>query len=327
MPAKTKTKTRTKKITAADIDAMTAPLPGLDREASGYTEDPLGLGFDLDETAPAIPRGAVIKEAVQEQIAQANAERFADAPRPFVDAMAEEARSAVGADATVAAVIAQLQAEIKHLKSQTQALTQRAAAEEAQGEGGLPFMYYKRPADGGPASGWIVFASGGVGPVSGGRDVGSYSVLLGKGFKPLPRYGITGSPASHHGRPGHEYAVFLNNGGGVDVPAAQVLALKWHVNCPVPGTKFPQYDKAVDAGLVQHFACDEGDCDFDLWFLRDDQTTAGACMAHLRSQHAYKHEEARAVLKEMGIFYRSSRVAEAVVAARRVQREFLELEE
>mgnify|MGYP001615885941 CR=1 FL=1 len=326
MPAKTKTKTKTKKMTAADIDAMTAPLPGLDQEASAYSEDPLGLGFDLDETAPAIPRGAVIKEAVQEQIAQANAARFADVHQPAIDAMAEEAAH-VGADATVAAVIAQLQAEIKHLKSQTQALTQRAAAEEAQGEGGLPFMYYKRPTDGGPASGWIVCASGGVGPVSGGRDVGSYSVLLGKGFKPLPRYGITGSPASHHGRPGHEYTVFLNNGGGVDVPAAQVLALKWHVNCPVPGTKFPQYDKAVDAGLVQHFACDEGDCDFDLWFLRDDQTTAGACMAHLRAQHAYKHEEARAVLKEMGVFYRSSRVAEAVVAARRVQREFLELEE
>lgn len=306
-------------------------------DASAYTEDPLGLGYEPgdsdDETAPALQRSVRVttREDVEEQIAQANAERIAAsteaAPTEVVDAAVAEVLRSAGSDSTVAAMIGQLQAEIKSLKNQTQTLTKRAADEDAQGEGGLPFMYYKRPSNGDAMSGWIISGSGGVGPVSGGRDVGSYSLLLGKGFKPLPRYGITGSPASHHGRPGHEYVVFFNNGGGKEVPASQVLALKWHINCPVPGTVFPQYEKALAAGEVQHFACDEGDCDFDLWFLRDDQTTAGACMAHLRAQHAYKHEEARAVLKEMGIFYRSSRVAEAVVAARRTQRQFLEAQD
>ena len=334
----TKTKTTTKaKITAADIDNLApSPTPTSDNDLSGYSEDPLGLGYhpDDDETAPAVPRQVRVRPSIEEQIAEDRAERIQERWRPPVDDPPDPfapdllaANAVEGADATVAAVITQLQAEIKQLKAQTQTLSKRAAVEDAQGEGGLPFMYYKRPSDGGLMSGWIVMASGGVGPVSGGRDVGTYSVLLGKGFKPLPRYGITGSPASHHGRPGHEYAVLLNNGGGIDVPAAQVLALKWHISCPVPGTVFPQYEQALAAGEVQHFACDEGDCEFDLWFLRNDQTTAGACMAHLRKNHAYKHEEARAVLKEMGIYYRSSRVADAVVAARRVQREYLELEE
>mgnify|MGYP001607464416 CR=1 FL=1 len=306
-------------------------------EASAYIEDPLGLGYHpsdeellADDTAPALRREliqtpATIKAEVQEQIAEARAERMTGSSNgadAVSSALAAEATAS--ADPSIAAVIAQLQAEITKLKSQTQNLSQRAEAEERQGEGGLPFMYYKRPKDGGPMAQWIICGSGGVGPVSGGRDVGSYSVLLGKGFKPLPRYGITGSPASHHGRPGHEYTVFLNNGGGKEVPASQVLALRWHIDCPVPGTVFPQYEAELAAGHVEHFECDEGDCYFSQWFLRDDQTTAGACMAHLRAQHGYKHDEARAVLKEMGVTYRTSRVAEAAAVGRRARREFLE---
>ena len=308
------------------------------QEASAYTEDPLGLGYqpsdeelEADETAPALRRSVVIRADVEEQIAEARAERVPGAPRS--DDVAVEpagvftqlaAEATAVADPTVAAVIAQLQAEVKRLTAATQTLTHRAEQEERQGEGGLPFMYYKRPRDNGPMAGWIVCASGGVGPVSGGRDVGSYSLLLGKGFKPLPRYGITGPPAGHYGRPGHEYTVFFNSGGGREVPASQVLALRWHTECPVPGTVFPQYEAELAAGNVEHFACDEGDCYFNLWFLKADQTTAGACMAHLRAQHGYKHDEARAVLKEMGVTYRTSRVAEAAAVGRQARRAFLE---
>lgn len=302
-----------------------------------FSEDPLDIGVgpnedDDGDTAPAVRRERSDHDIVAAAFGDARAAVEENLAADIVEtrkqrvqrAMVEEATEV--ADPTTAAVIANLQSEIQQLKRDQRSILKRQEAEDAQGTGGYPFMFYQRPKDGGAASGWIICANGGVGPTSGGRDVGTYSALLGKGFKPLPRYGIVGSPAGYHGRAGSQYVPFFQNGGAKLVPASQVLALKWHVSCPLPGTVFPEYEKVKDS--ISHFECDEGDCEFDLWFLPEDQRTAGACISHLRGRHEYKMDEARAVLRSQGIAYRTSKVAEAVADARiRERRELLEIAE
>ena len=219
-----------------------------------------------------------------------------------------------GVDTTTAAAIAALQREVESLR-EALARTESAVTPKADddgGPGGYPYMYYKRSEDGGPMSGWIIYANGGASPRTGQRDTGTYGLLLSKGYKALPRYGIADPPASYP-RPGSRYIPFLLKGGAKEVPASQVLALKWHLKPPLAGTVFPQYEKIKET--AQNFVCDEGDCPLDMWFLPDDQTTASACLTHLKVSHDYKHREAVAALRDQGIYYRQSKVREAAERA------------
>ena len=250
---------------------------------------------------------------VQRDIAEAQAKRIPRRRKAATAAIVAEALRP-DTDPSIASAIVTLKRELELAKREIAKLTKRAENED-QGEGGYPFMYYKRPKDGGAMSGWIVVASGGIGPQTGGRDVGVYATLLGKGFKPLPRYGIVGSPATYP-KPGAQFVTFLQNGGAKDVPASQVLQLRWHIEPPLAGTVFPQYEKALAEDRVRHFMCDEGGCDRGFWFLDDDSETAGACLDHLRRTHEYKFTEARALLKEQGINLSASQRARAAALAR-----------
>ena len=116
--------------------------------------------------------------------------------------------------------------------------------------------------------------------------------------------------------------MFLQNGGAKEVPASQVVQLRWHIEPPVAGTVFPQYESVKDE--VLHFMCDEGGCDREFWFLSDDMETASACLDHLRRNHEYKFAEARAVLAEQNIVVRSQR---ARIERVRVTRDDLEDED
>lgn len=232
------------------------------------------------------------------------------------------------ADASVAAAIAALQQQMATLAAENKELRQNITKLQAEeGEGGLPFMYFKRgdkPDD--PMAGWIIAAGGGVSPQSGGRDSGTYSRMLQKGYKPLPRYGLIAPPSAYRKKPGSQFAELLRRGGAKDVPASQVLAYRWHIGPPVPGISFPQYETARKEGKVCHFQCDEGDCSFEQWFLSDDQTTAQACLFHLRQKHEYTQVLALQTLQEMGVPYRTRRRTQQT-APTRVSRELLELDE
>ena len=280
-----------------------------DPHLAGYNEDSLeGLGVAVpfeEPDEPDDPAPVAVRKAVETQLAAERVERAAARRKSATDVAAEDGLAAA-TDPSVAAAIAQLRTELQRTQRELAAVKKSAEGGD-EGEGGYPFMYYKRPKDGGPMAGWIVCANGGVGPRSGVRDVGTYSTLLGKGFKPLPRYGITGPPASTP-RPGQEYEVFLNSGGAKEVPASQVLALRWHMEPPVPGTVFPQYEKIKDD--VIHFLCDEGGCELEFWFLPGDSITAAACLGHLRRSHEYKWAEARAMLEDQGVPVKRGQVLE-----------------
>lgn len=300
---------------------------------SAYNDNPLGLPF---ETPDEEELTTVTRADVEENLA-ADEAIYLDkrAATLVLDPVEEEDDvSAIGSstesstDVTMAAAISALQREIAELRKENKrAERKRQILEKEEGAAGFPYMYYKRPNDGGPMAGWIVCAGGGVGPSSGGRDVGTYSTRLHKGFKPLPRYGITEKPRPNL-RPGSDFIAFLENGGGKEVPASQVLQLRWHLTPPVPGTVFPQYEKCKAEGKVCHFECDEGDCATQFWFEADDQITASAALTHLRKAHEYKQTQAIAVLASMGITYKTSRIYEAVKEAeRRLPRELLELDD
>lgn len=287
--------------------------------------DPLGLGEVEEEQEapdgyPTSPRAAITKQLGEEQAEQIVATR-----RTPTDGLVEEALE--HADPSIAAALKAMENEIAILRRQ-QSLTQAQLDDEADsGPGGYPHMYYKRPNDGGPMAGWIVVANGGASPKTGQRDSGTYSNLMSKGFKPLPRYGIVGPASDYAGsgkRPGDVYRTLLINGGAKDVPASQVLALRWHIQSPIPGTVFPQYEQVKHQAMT--FECDEGDCSTIFSFLESDQTTAGACLDHLRSRHGYRWDEARAALENQGIRYRTGRVIQEA-AAPRVNRALLELDE
>ena len=295
---------------------------------NAYTENPLGLPFEIpneeEDFKPAT------RAVVEEQLAVDEADYLSKrATVSVLDPVEDEngghipAVPATDGDVTMAAALAALQREIAELRSENKRIARKQAVlDKEEGAAGFPYMYYKRPNDRlpdgtpGPMAGWIVCAGGGVGPTSGGRDVGTYSTRMHKGFKPLPRYGVTEKPRPNL-RPGNDYIVFLENGGAKEVPASQVLQLRWHISSPVPGTIFPQYEKAKAAGEVCHFNCDEGDCSTEFWFTKEDQVTASAALTHLRKAHEYKQTQAIAVLASMGIPYRTSRIYEAVKEAER----------
>ena len=309
------------------------PIPSVPHLPEGYNENPLGdaVSFEASESETEIdplPVDAAKRALVEQHLAQEAVDRRAELTTPKPSPLRNLTSPTATTDPTLASAIAQMQAELAAARREI-SLLQKKSVDADAGAAGYPRMYYRRPKDGGPMSGWIVCAQGGVGPQTGGRDIGTYAILVGKGFKPLPMYGITGPAGSNKGF-GGDYIAFLQSGGAKEVPASQVIQLRWHVKPPLPGTVFPQYEAVKDQ--VVHFLCDEGGCDTEFWLLPEDQITAGACLDHLRRNHDYKYNEARAVLKDQGIPFRTSRVREAIEAkenkkTRRELREELEDEE
>jgi hypothetical protein len=225
------------------------------------------------------------------------------AAAPQSDEATEEAVAArtggTKLDPTVAQVMGQMQRELDRLKldlAQTRTAGPGAAQDAIDsGPGGYPWQYYRRREDGGLMSGWIVTAPGGAAP-GGRRDAGSFALYSAKGHRPLMNYGVAPVPSDVH-RPGGEYATFIQNGGAREFPAAQVVALKWHINPPIAGTVFPEYEKVKDQ--VKEFHCEE--CDFEIYFLPEDKAVPRACFGHLRQSHQYNRTEATLVLRAQGI--------------------------
>lgn len=203
--------------------------------------------------------------------------------------------------------------QIAKLEAQVQAGPVGDAGDVVQdaGPSGWPWQYYKRPeVEGGLMSGWIVAGPGGATP-RGQRDAGSYTKYTGgKGFKALTKYGACPVPNSPVGS--RVFITMLENGGAQEFPVAQVVAYKWHVDPPIPGLTFPDYEANKDR--VRHFMCD--DCDHEVYFVEDDREVALSCFRHLRNdskdgRHGMRREEAVMVLRSQGIETPAGRFAAA----------------
>mgnify|MGYP001594462299 CR=1 FL=1 len=214
-------------------------------------------------------------------------------------------------DPAIAQVMGQMQRELDRLKLDLAQTRTAGTVQDAidSGPGGYPWQYYRRREDGGLMSGWIVTAPGGAAP-GGRRDAGSFALYSAKGHRPLMNYGVAPVPSDVH-RPGGEYATFIQNGGAKEFPAAQVVALKWHINPPIAGTVFPEYEKVKDQ--VKEFHCEE--CDFEIYFLPADKAVPRACFGHLRQSHQYNRTEATLVLRAQGITDIATSALDAAVMA------------
>ena len=198
-------------------------------------------------------------------------------------------------DPSVAATIARMQEEISRLtrdvQKQSKRMTEQDEAELS--EGGFPWQYYKRP-ERGPEAGWVVTAPGGEAR-PGRLDASARAIYMTKGFKVLTDYGV--APIPSDASSGRQYITMLENGGAREFPASQVLAFKWHLTPPLPGTVFPQYE-ARKADVLA-FVCDE--CDCELFFLPEDMDTPRSAFNHLRQGHQYNRQEAMLALEAQGI--------------------------
>ena len=214
-------------------------------------------------------------------------------------------------EAQTAEVIARLQTQIDRLEQEVVSVRQRDTSSASgdladAGPGGYPWQYYKRPArPNDPMSGWIIAGPGGPSPK--GRDVSSLTLHVNKGHKPITQYGVCLVPSDTHKLgAGGQFISMLKNGGAVEFPVSQILTYKWHIKPPFPGLRFPQVDEAMEKGIVRHFAC--RDCEFELWFLEDDEDTALTAFRHLRSKkqpddgrHGYAREEAIQIMEKIGV--------------------------
>ncbi len=206
-------------------------------------------------------------------------------------------------DPALAEVLANMQGEIARLTKEIQeARSQQSKGDGIDdGPGGFPWQYYKRPDTTDPrhpsfaASGWVVIGPGGA-AAGGRRDVGSYTLYTTRGFRPLMNYGVVDVPTGQT-KPGHEYITMMRNGGIHEFPVSQILALKWHLEPPILGTIFPQYEAVKDK--VLSFLCDE--CEFEIFFLPEDEQAPQGVFRHLRNGHEYTRQEATMAVRAQGI--------------------------
>ncbi len=204
-------------------------------------------------------------------------------------------------------VIAKLQAQLDELRGEV--ATIRIGENNkvtSEGPAGYPWQYYKRPKrEGDPMSDWIVCGPGGPSPK--GRDMASLTLYSQKGHLPITAYGPAPIPSEvYRLGPGAQWINILQNGGAKEFPINQVLTLKWHLKCPVPGVRFPATEAAIAEGKVKRFVCP--DCDLELWFEMTDDITPLVCFRHMRSKrvpddgrHGISRQEAREVMADIGV--------------------------
>jgi hypothetical protein len=167
-------------------------------------------------------------------------------------------------------------------------------------------MYWRKPQTWPDvtARGWVGFGPGGPTP-SGNRSTGSYNLYLKKGMQPITKYGYIEPPTTPEAV--HSFLPMLRKGGAVEFPASQVVAYKWHLNPPIVGLKFPQYEAIK--GDVLKFICEA--CGHTLYFLPADKQTAGEnYRAHLMVAHKYPFREAAEAIRQSGFVTRPYAIEE-----------------
>lgn len=163
--------------------------------------------------------------------------------------------------------------------------------------GGFPWMYWKKPSNW-PTEGergWISYGPGGP-STNGNRDTGSFNRYLKKGLIPVTRYGYIEPPKTPNAI--DSFLPILRKGGASEFPASQVIAYNWHINPPIPGLTFPQYE-AVKGSIIS-FVCEA--CGHTLFFMPGEQAVAGETYrAHLMTSHKYPFREAAEAVKAAGL--------------------------
>lgn len=271
------------------VDATPSPIPVIDAEAKKTSEHVSTLS---DDAPPPVLDAPFVAENIVEQVGDS-----AD-----LDAVRTVIQQALAAR----------DAEVSALRTELQAIKAGAGqAGDAQGAGGYPWMYWRK----GPnwpdvaSRGWIGYAPGGPTP-AGNRDAGAYNLYLKKGMQPITKYGYIEPPTDPEAV--RSFLPMLRKGGAAEFPASQVIAFKWHINPPIKGLKFPQYEKVK--GEVIHFECEA--CGHTLYFMPTERAVAGEnYRAHLMVVHKYPFREAAEAIKQSGFTIRSHAVAEAGAGA------------
>ena len=247
------------------------------------------------------------QRTVEEVLAEKEAEREARVSGQPAQAAAHPEMSPEHLDISnpqTAGVISTLQSEIDKLRQEVNQVKAQANTQDgvtdAKG-GGYPWQYFKKEEkEGDPESGWVVCAPGGKSQF-GHQAVGAFVRSLQKSRTPLYNYGPCPTP-NDAGGGGKQILPLLRNGGAKEIPPSQVLAFKWHVNPPIPDLKFPQVDAVLED--IRHFVC--GDCDLELWFMKDNSNTIRHCFRHLRNPterngHGYQRAAALEVLHSQNL--------------------------
>ena len=265
------------------------------------------------------PTVAEAMEELQERLAQPPVSKASKTPTETIHPL-----EGLDIDSPAAAeIMGRLQEEITELRGQVSNLQNAptgGGVVTASGPSGYPWQYYRRSSTGDHAS-WIVYAPGGAND-RGQRDSGSFVQYMTKGMKPITGYGNCSPPSAYHELgPGAPFVPMLERGGAREFPASQVLTYKWHLDPPLKGCVFPQYEAVKDR--VRHFECE--DCDrYDMWMLDDDMETGMACFRHLRSntndgRHEYSRREATLILKEQGVPFSAGRFAAIAEELKRME--------
>lgn len=161
--------------------------------------------------------------------------------------------------------------------------------------GGYPWRYYRLPMnwpDEG-SRGWVTIGPGGVGN-SGAMDAKRYANYLKKGLRPIDAYGFPDVPTTTKGA--DAYITLLQAGGAKEIPCSQVIAYNWHLNPPIKGLKFPQYE--AERKNVRKLQCEA--CAQVSYFMVDDKTAGDTYRRHLVGVHKYPFEFAARAVEKVG---------------------------
>jgi len=194
-------------------------------------------------------------------------------------------------------------AEVSALRQELQAIkvnTSAQTANDAQGAGGYPWMFWRKPQTwpDTQSRGWLSIGPGGPTP-AGNRDTGSYNLYLRKGMTPVTKYGYINPPVDPEAR--KIFMPLLRKGGAIEFPASQVIAFKWHIDPPIEGLTFPQYE--LVKGTVINFVCEA--CGHTLYFMPTEKAVAGEnYRAHLMVTHKYPFREAAEAIRLSGFVAR-----------------------
>lgn len=202
-------------------------------------------------------------------------------------------------ESAYAEALAQVQSQVRELKDELRTTRQGGEELADSGVSGFPWQFYRRPIrKNDPMSGWIVSAPGGTastGRYAGRRAVEQYAHYQSKGFLPLTQYGPSPVPVTSNGADVMRH--LLERGGAKEFPATQVLAYKWHIEPPLEGMKFPEYEKIRGTEILAQ--CEE--CNWDLYGLENEVQVSIDFLRHLRQSHGYPRREAALLIREQGL--------------------------
>lgn len=188
--------------------------------------------------------------------------------------------------------MAALEAELTAVKN-----TKRAGdlLDENASIGGYPWRYYRLPENWpDPQSrGWVTIGPGGVGN-GGAMDAKRYANYMKKGLRAIDAYGFPDVPTTTNGA--DAFMTMLQKGGAKEFPCSQVIAYRWHLNPPIKGLKFPQYEEQKkNVRRLQCEACPKTD-----YFMVDDRTAGDTYRRHLTGAHKYPFEFAAKAVEKVG---------------------------